>query len=115
MRNISFFLLSLVLLPLYNSVVSANVISEKLAQFFKENNYFSLGLLNDIHLTLNASFLRKIGQSLTVVSEVFSVAQLTVKCSAAVKQLVEMNSLIIIELIRMTMLPKSRHCYFKQI
>ena len=60
-------------------MVSANVIPEKRDQSFTVNNLFSLKLLNDIYPIFTASYLRKVDQPSTLVSEVFAVAQSTVR------------------------------------
>ena len=70
-------------MPLYCSVVSVNVVPEKRDRFFTVNNLFSLKLLNYIHLIFTASYLRKVDQSSTLVSEVFGIAQSTVKSITA--------------------------------
>ena len=72
-------------MTLYDSMVSANVTPEKRDSFFTVNNLFSLKLLNDIHPVFTASYLRKVDQSSTLVSEVFPIAQSTVKSITASK------------------------------
>ena len=72
-------------MPLYDSMVSVNVVPEKSYQFFTVNNLFSLKLLNDIHPVFTASYLRNVDQSSTLVSEVFAIAQSTVKSITASK------------------------------
>lgn len=66
-------------MPLYDSMVSADVIPEKRDWFFTANHLFSLKLLNDIPPIFAAFYLRKVGQSSTLFNEVFAIAQSTVK------------------------------------
>lgn len=66
-------------MPLYDSMVSADVIPEKRDWFFTVNHLFSLKLLNDIHPIFAAFYLRKVGQSSTLFNELFAIAQSTVK------------------------------------
>ena len=72
-------------MPLYEFMVSANVITEKRDRFFTINNLFSLKSSNDIRPVFTASYLRKVDQSSTLVSEVFAIAQSTVKSIAGSK------------------------------
>ena len=67
-------------MPLYDSMVSANVIPEKHERFCTVNNlFFSLKLLTDIHPIFTASYCRKVGQSSALVNEVFAIAESAVK------------------------------------
>ena len=68
-------------MPLYDSMVSTNVMPEKRERFCTvvNNLFFSLKLSTDIQPIFTASYRRKVGQSSALVNEVFAIAESAMK------------------------------------
>ena len=62
------------MVPLYDTMMSPNVIPEKRDRFFTCTNLYCLKLLCDIQPHFSASYLRKVDRSSALVSEVYGTA-----------------------------------------